>query len=278
MPWVTIDLDGTLAEWPFGAAVMNRWKAYFSSPEAGAAVRAEYLRRMASDHPADAYDWEEIHELARVKLNLGEVPGIADLLADAVYPESLVYDDTRPALQAFLNTGWRVAIATNGYSRHQKPPLEAFGFEYEALLTPDLTGFVKPQVEFLRCLPGSSGDATALANAAHVGDSLAQDILAANRAGVTAAWVWRDMPAEVRALRPSERLTSPGAQEAMRAAYAAELERDGRMGRFYEGAAPRPDIIAKDLLEVVVELNARRASSAPVPRGDDLAAEDAADD
>ena len=277
MPWVTLDLDGTLAEWPFGAAVMNRWKPYFSSPEAGAAVRAEYLRRMAGDHPADAYDWEAIHELARVNLNLGEVPSIGDLLADAVYPESLVYDDTRPALQAIRDTGWRVAIATNGFSRHQRPPLEAFGFKYEALLTPDLTGFVKPQAEFLRCLPGSSGDAAALANAAHVGDSLAQDVLAANRAGVTAAWVWRDMPQEVRALRPSERLTSPSAQEAIRAAYAAELERDGRMGRFYEGAPPRPDIIAKDLLEVVTELNARRAANTPA-RSDDVAAEDAADD
>jgi predicted HAD superfamily phosphohydrolase YqeG len=64
----------------------------------------------------------------------------------------------------------------------------------------------------------------------HVGDLLAQDVLAANRAGAKAVWIWRDMPDAWTTLNPHERALNPEMHAIIEGQLEVELERDGRMG------------------------------------------------
>ena len=250
MPWISFDLDGTLAEWPYGKAVISKFRAAFDHPEAGAAVQREFRRRLSSDRPADAFEWDDIHEVARLELGFGELPLLGDLAASATFDPGLVYPDTGLALARMRAAGWRVAVGTNGLARYQQVALGALGLEYEALLTPDTTGFVKPQAGFLEALPRLSGDPGATNGLVHVGDLLAQDILAANRAGARAVWVWRAMPEHWRAVPPLSRAGHPDMRATLEEEFPAEIERDGRMGEFYDRAFPAPDLIVADLLEL----------------------------
>jgi FMN phosphatase YigB (HAD superfamily) len=250
MPWLTLDLDGTLADFPFNRTVGVRLRARITHPEVQAAVRREYLRRLSSKHPAEAYDWDDINASVCAELGIPPVPKLDDLARDAVFAPELVYNDVKPALERFTAAGWRLAAATNGAARHQALAMRSLGLKVEAMVTPDTTGFVKPQRGFLEALPLAVGDEKALDGAVHVGDLLAQDVLAANRAGVRAAWVWRSMPDSVRRVPPAERPHHEAVRAEIAREFPAELERDGRVGEFYDDAEPRPDYIVADLLEL----------------------------
>lgn len=256
MPWLSLDLDGTLADHPFARSVLPGLRARLEAAGAGPVVRAEYLRRFASDDPASAYDWDSIYALAWREARLdGEPPSLAALARKAAFDPGLVYSDAPPALERFRRGGWRLALGSNGMSAHQRLALERLGLECELALTPDTTGFVKPQAGFLRALPELAGDRAALDGLVHAGDLLAQDVLAANRAGARAAWVWREMPAAWRAVPAAERAVEPGLAAVVATEFALELDRDGRVGALYD-LEPRPDLVVADLLELADALGA----------------------
>jgi FMN phosphatase YigB (HAD superfamily) len=244
-----------MAAWPFGRAVLTPLRAEFERAGALTDVRREYLTRLASENPVSAFEWDDIHDAVCAARGLEPLPRLLDLASSATFAPELVYPDTRPALARLRAAGWRTALGTNGLARYQNAALEALDLHgFEATLTPDTTGFVKPQGAFLRALRDLTGDPAATEGLVHAGDLISQDVLAANRAGATAAWVWRDMPEDLRALSPAARAADGGVSDEVRARFEAELEHDGRIGEAYAEAVPRPDLVVPDLLDLAVAL------------------------
>jgi FMN phosphatase YigB (HAD superfamily) len=257
MTWISFDLDGTILDWPMGHAVIGPLRDALK-PEPREAIRAEYRSRYASDDPVRAFDWDEIHDVVTTRFKLESFPRILDAAERAHWNPNWRYADTNPALEQLRAMGHSIAIGTNGLAKYQRVPLEKLGVGYDALLGPDVTGFAKPHAGFLQALPQITSDPDAMNGLVHVGDLLAQDVLAANRAGAKAVWIWRDLPAVWSAATPFERAGDPEMHAVIERHLEIELERDGRMGTPYE--TPRPDLIVKDLHELVdaleLELNA----------------------
>ncbi len=251
MTWISFDLDGTILDWPMGLAVIGPLRDALE-PEPRKAITDEYRSRYASEHPARAFDWDEIHDAVTARFGLKPFPRIVDAAASANFPITMRYADTNPAFEQLRAMGRKIAIGTNGFAKYQRVPLERLAVPYDALLGPDVAGFAKPQAEFLRALPRITNDPKAMDGLVHVGDLLAQDVLAANRAGATAVWIWRDMDQQWAGLHPRERASDPEMRREIERRLEIELERDGRMGAPYE--TPQPDLIVKDLLELVSAL------------------------
>jgi FMN phosphatase YigB (HAD superfamily) len=251
MPWISFDLDGTIMDWPMGRAVIGPLRERISD-EVRLAIRNEYRTRFASDDPVRAFDWDEIHSTIATRYNLEPFPLILDLAETADWTPDLVYHDTRPTMHALRTAGWKIAVGTNGFTRYQRVPLERLNVPYDVLLGPDVAGTAKPHAGFLRALTHLSGDAHAMSGLVHVGDLLAQDVLAANRVGAMAVWVWRDMPDVWRGRAVQDRAAHPDMPGVVEHHVQVELERDGRAGGVLE--TPRPDLIVQDLHELTKAL------------------------
>jgi FMN phosphatase YigB (HAD superfamily) len=245
--WISFDLDGTILDWPTGRVIFKRLRDEFGNAALNDAIRAEYRARFASANPVSAFDWDELHDAVTTRLGMENLPRVLDLAEQGDWTlEGLVYADTRPALHRLENMGFKILVGTNGYAKYQKVALEKLGVDVKHILAPDTVGYCKPQAEFLtdfhRLEPGGEIHV-------HVGDLLAQDIMAANRAGVTGAWIWREMPELMREIPVLERPRHPAIVEQIEAHFEHELERDGRFGVDYEHT-PKPDIVIADLLEL----------------------------
>jgi FMN phosphatase YigB (HAD superfamily) len=250
MPWISFDLDGTICDFPMYHAVFKSMRSYWPE-EAQTALGNLYQERLASNDPTTAFNWDEMNAVIAGRHNLEPLPEILEFAARQHFDPALVYADTKPALAQLRARGWRIACGTNGYAKYQAYALERLEIEVEAFLAPDTVGFAKPQAEFLRSLPNLTNDPAALEGLVHVGDILTQDVLAANRAGVTSAWVWRDMPADIR-LKPAATRALDSEVRA-RIGELAELEfaQHGRMAGPYSDFPPKPDVVVANLTELL---------------------------
>jgi FMN phosphatase YigB (HAD superfamily) len=245
--WISFDLDGTILDWPTGRVVFKRLRDEFGSEALNEAIRLEYRTRFASATPVNAFDWDELHDAVTTKMGLEALPRVLELAESGDWTlEGLVYPDTKPALARLEAMGFKILVGTNGFAKYQKIALEKLGVDVKHILAPDTIGYCKPQAEFLtdfhRLEPGAQIHV-------HVGDLLAQDIMAANRAGITGAWIWREMPDLMREIPTVERPQNNAFLEQIQSHFEHELERDGRFGSEYE-YTPRPDIIVADLMEL----------------------------
>ena len=246
--WISFDLDGTILDWPFGQVVFKPLRDSHGTPELHEAFRLEFRNRFAGSAPVSAFDWDDIHQQITAQLEHAPLPRILELAEQGDWTRTeLIYPDTKPALEQLEKMGYKSVVGTNGLAQYQRVALEKLGISVPHVIAPDTVGFVKPQAEFLTEFHTLEPDAVI---GIHVGDLLAQDVMSANRAGVTAVWIWRDMPAELRTIPVSERPRDAGMQEAVHKTFEHELERDGRFSAVYEHT-PRPDIIVADLLELV---------------------------
>jgi FMN phosphatase YigB (HAD superfamily) len=246
--WISFDLDGTLCDWPIGRVVFARMNREFSTPELTDAFRLEYRTRFASSQPTTAFDWDDVHDSVTTRLGVPAMPRLLDLAAQGEWVSSLVFDDTRPALQKLDAKGYLFALGTNGLAKHQGYILQQLDLELPVMLAPDTTGYAKPQAGFLLELARIVDDEDALKGLIHVGDLLSHDVICANNAGATAVWVWRSMPLELRDVPVSERATRADFIDAVRLEFAKEIAEHGGFGVDY--GEPRPDIIVADLLEL----------------------------
>jgi FMN phosphatase YigB (HAD superfamily) len=250
MPWISFDLDGTICDFPMYHAVFKNMRAHW--PEAARdALGSLYQQRLASADPIQAFNWDEMNTVIAKEFQLEPLADILEYAATQHFDPALVYEDTQPALLHLRSNGWQVVCGTNGYAKYQSYALQRLGIEVEGFIAPDTVGFAKPQGEFLRCLPKVTGDQNALKGLIHVGDILTQDVLTANRAGVTSVWVWREMPEEIRAIPTNARASNP--QVISKIAELAELEfgLHGRMAGSNSDFPPKPDFVVADLLELV---------------------------
>jgi FMN phosphatase YigB (HAD superfamily) len=250
MPWISFDLDGTICNFPMYHAVFKNMRAHWPE-EAREALGGLYQQRLASSDPIQAFNWDEMNTVIAKEFQLEPLADILEYAATQHFDPGLVYADTQPALLRLRSAGWQVVCGTNGYAKYQAYALQRLQIEIEGFIAPDTVGFAKPQAEFLRCLPNITGDRTALEGLIHVGDILTQDVLAANRAGVTSAWVWREMPEELRAIPATVRARDP--RVVSQIAELAELEfgLHGQMAGSRSDFPPKPDFVVTDLLELV---------------------------
>jgi FMN phosphatase YigB (HAD superfamily) len=250
MPWISFDLDGTICDFPMYHAVFKSMRAHWPE-EAREALGRLYQQRLASADPIQAFNWDEMNTIIAKDFQLEPLPDILEYASTQHFDPGLVFEDTHPALVRLRSNGWQVVCGTNGYAKYQAYALQRLGIEVEAFIAPDTVGFAKPQGEFLCCLPKVTNDPTALEGLIHVGDILTQDVLAANRAGVLAAWVWRDMPEEIRILPAESRATNSRVIMIIRELAELEFGLHGRMAGSDLDFPPKPDFVVATLLELV---------------------------
>jgi FMN hydrolase / 5-amino-6-(5-phospho-D-ribitylamino)uracil phosphatase len=252
--WISFDLDGTLCNWPMGRVVFDRLHKEFSTPDISAALHLEYRERFASSTPVKAFDWDDLHDTVTTRLGVTAMPRVLELAAQGVWDLDLVYTDVRSALEKLDAKGYLFALGTNGFSKYQSYVLQQLDLELPVVLAPDVTGYTKPQAGFLLELARILDDETALKGLIHVGDMLSQDVACANNAGVTAVWVWRHMPPELRQVPVQDRVDQAEFQTAVQLEFDKEVSESGRFGVDY--GVPRPNIIVADLLELARTLPA----------------------
>ncbi len=250
MPWISFDLDGTICDWPFSSAVFRPMRAHLRE-DILESMRQEYFKRLGSNDPVNAFDWDGIHDLTAEQFGLPAFEPILEFAAKMEFKPELVYADTQPALEKLRSSGWKIACGTNGYAKYQGYALARLGVQADAFIAPDTVNACKPQAEFLKRLPELTGDKTALEGLIHVGDLLTQDVLAANRAGAKAAWVWREIPEFMRDIPVLERNQNKSVQAAILEQTAHEFIHNGKLGSSYSDLPPKPDFVVADLLELV---------------------------
>jgi FMN phosphatase YigB (HAD superfamily) len=250
MPWISFDLDGTICDFPMYHAVFKSMRSHWPE-EARTALGHLYQERLASNDPIQAFNWDEMNAVIAERHKLEPLPDILEFAATQHFDSALVYTDTKPALNRLRSRGWQIACGTNGYAKYQAYALERLEVQVDAFLAPDTVGFAKPQAEFLLNLPNLTNDPTALEGLVHVGDILTQDVLAANRAGATSVWVWRDMPADIRLKPVMSRATDLEVKTKISQLAELEFAQHGRMHGSYPDFPPKPDFVVSNLNELL---------------------------
>ena len=250
MPWISFDLDGTICNFPMHHAVFKSMRSHWPE-EARTALGNLYQKRLASNDPIQAFNWDEMNAVIAAEHRLEPLPDILEFAATQHFDPALVYADTQPALAQLRAQGWQIACGTNGYAKYQAYALERLEVQVDAFLAPDTVGFAKPQAEFLRSLPVVTNDPAALEGLVHVGDILTQDVLAANRADVSSAWVWRDMPEHIRLKPAASRALNIEVKANIAALAELEFAQHGRMHGSYPDFPPKPDFVVANLIELL---------------------------
>lgn len=250
MRWLTLDLDGTLADWPFRQVIQPHMRILVEEyPQLRQALSDEYRRRLTSDQPERIFDWGDIHQTVRENLGLEvDFPDIPKLLRQASFTNGMVYSDVLPSLEVFKSQEWQIAVATNGLSKYQQPLVDKLEIPYDLMLAPDITGATKPDAAFWQALPQP------ITKVVHVGDLLTHDIWGANAASLTAVWLWREMPSSWRDTPIQERLKRGDYAQVIQAVTQHELQEHGFVGSDMPLQQPKPDFILADfreLLEVI---------------------------
>lgn len=246
MRWLTFDLDGTLAHWPFRHLMRPHMEPLLAQPPIKAALREEYLNRLAQGDPTRVYDWGDIHRAVREKLGLPPIfPNISEVLTEARFEHGMLYPDVPAGLATFRSQGYRIAVATNGLAKYQQILVDKLAIPYDRMLAPDISQALKPDPAFWNPVRDEQVDTIV-----HTGDLLSQDIWGANEAGLVAVWIWRTMPQNWRDTPVQARTRRKDLAEVIETRVQGELEEHGFVGRVRPEAPPRPDYIVADLYEL----------------------------
>lgn len=247
MRWLTFDLDGTLADWPFRYVLQPHMRPLVENhPVLREALQEEYQSRLGIGDPARIYDWSDIHQSVKQKLGLNiPFPDIPKLLEQATFQPGMVYGDVLGGLAEFKARGWQIAVATNGLAKYQQPLVDKLEIPYDFMLAPDISRATKPEALFWEPLPQPR------AQVVHVGDLLTHDVWGANTAGYQAVWIWREMPPAWRETPIQQRLARGDTQEVIQTLTERELQEHGFVGREMPSQLPKPDYVVADLQELL---------------------------
>jgi len=235
------DLDGTLMVNPFWKVVFPTVSADLaaqtgrSAEEVFAAIMAEHDARVDSPLPnkPQTMDWEEIFSTVAGRLG-ARFDGSAEamVIAHAAPPYTSTIDHAERILPQLRAAHRRLVVATMGLSKYQVPVLKGlglFGF-FDAVLTPDRTGFLKTERGFYADYLGEP------ALRIHIGDRHDHDCAAPKAFGTRA--VLRLPIPELAAYDPFER---PQHLEKVK----------DQVGGVQNGQlAPLPDAVVLDLAEL----------------------------
>jgi FMN phosphatase YigB (HAD superfamily) len=236
---ISFDFDGVLAKSPFAYGVLfpvldSLATEYSSreeiSPEDGRNALRETLwgsfrGRIADENYVEAYDWQTLVELTANELELDfteSLPELTQAYSDKLSAEgdrSLVYPHAHETLGKFRDSGACLILLTNGYRDYQYPTAHALGLAefFPHFYASDDLGTVKPfreafEIAFAACTGAGTGtdqagNTVAYKDRIHIGDSLTQDVAGARGAGIYSVWIHHELPEELLALSPVERVT-----------------------------------------------------------------------
>lgn len=211
--WIGFDLDEVIVRGPFDVWIERRLRSLIASSSPSSSgepwtLGGEIDRRIEDDarivfarlaevDPVDAFDWDLRYGAVALSWGVTTIPAVLDLVKEAlgtlgdapgdVLGKARVLPGAVEAIELARGRGYAVAALSNGFSRFQRPILEALQIDglFDDIVTPDRVGACKPSPTFFAARPGL---------VAHVGDSLWQDVKGARRAGVDAIWVHADAP------------------------------------------------------------------------------------
>jgi putative hydrolase of the HAD superfamily len=259
-PVVSFDLDGVIMRGPFVTSVRPRiWEhlsrgsrlAHLAAEERERhiwqAVRGEHDRRLSENDHVGAWNWQSIYDEVNRGIGGEPVPDLATIVREscAVDPAVMLLPGAGSGLQRLADAGVRIVAITNGYYAFQWPVLEALGVAglFEAVITPDVAGFAKPDPRIFGLVPGLI---------AHVGDLLLHDVLGANLAGIQSIWLDPELPQAFQAAPPGERTRLAGFEE-----YVTATLENSRYRRFHPQATPQscmPMAVVRDVDEAATVL------------------------
>ena len=230
---ISFDLDGVIMRGPFSSAVRPRISEHLGRSTSLAhmaaeerelhiwqAVRQEHDRRLTARDLVGAWNWQAIYDEVSRGLGGEPMPDLARIVR-----ESCLIDDAVAllpgawlGLHRLRSAGLRLVAITNGYHGYQWPVLERLGVAelFEAVITPDVAGFAKPDPRIFGLVPGL---------VAHVGDLLLHDVLGANLAGLQSIWLDAELPEHLSQLPPIERVREQEFTEYLQTALEASRYR-----------------------------------------------------
>lgn len=212
--WITLDLDGTLMQNPFGAWVFPEVASTVSRKlgrehDIVAELIAEHEKRMALRQWVAAYDWDDMLSVRCAAL--GVQPGVdieALVRKHCVPPKVHLLEQGIPeTLRKLRGEGFALAVVTNGFYKYQAPVMEVLGILelFEAIITPERAGTGKPDPAIFQHLPGEV--------LAHVGDRLDQDVHPANQMKIVSVLIERKMPEAAKGISPYMRVRDQRVRE-----------------------------------------------------------------
>jgi putative hydrolase of the HAD superfamily len=254
-PVVSFDLDGVVMRGPFASQLRPRIWAHLGRAPALAhlaaaereheiwrAVRGEHDRRQAQGDFVGAWDWRAIYDEVSRGFGGDPVPELEPLVRECCSIDDAIalLPGSERGLERLASAGVRIVAITNGYRVFQWPVLEGLGVAnlFDAVITPDVAGFAKPDPRIFALVPGL---------VAHVGDLLVHDVLGANRARVRSVWLDAEVPDEFRVLSPLDRPRAPGFKN-----YLSSALESSRYRRFHPEATPNscmPTAVVRDVDE-----------------------------
>lgn len=277
---VSFDFDGVLAKSPFAYGVLfpvlDSLAAEYSgregmSPEDGRNTLRETLwgsfrGRIADENYVEAYDWQTLVELTADELELDfteSLPELTQAYSDKLSvdgDQSLVYPHAHETLRYLRDSGACLILLTNGYRDYQFPTAHALGLAefFPHFYASDDLGTVKPfreafEIAFAACATGSetdtdqAGNTDAYEDRIHIGDSLTQDVAGARGAGIYSVWIHHELPEELLALSPAERVTD----ERIESIISRKLAHENQSAATFTREQCQPDAAVASLDELV---------------------------
>lgn len=216
-PVISFDLDGVIIRGPFSSAVGPRILEHIGTSSGLAhlaaeerevhiwqAVRMEHDRCLSAGDFVGAWNWQAIYDAVSLGFGGEPMPDLARIVRESCLIEDAIalLPGAFTGLQRLKHAGIRLVAITNGYHGYQWPVLEQLGVAemFEAVITPDVAGFAKPDPRIFGLVPGLL---------AHVGDLLLHDVLGANLAGLQSIWLDAELPEHLSQRPPIERVQAP---------------------------------------------------------------------
>ncbi|MCG7344197.1 HAD family hydrolase [Sporosarcina sp. ACRSL] len=241
--WITFDLDGTLMQNPFVSYVFPEIERRILLENeklkniVGHLV-AEHETRLKDGRTAAAYDWDDIvlHYLKTNSLQL--FINVEEILRGfCVEPNIYLLEDTVfEVLSELKQSGFSLAVVTNGFTKYQLPVMNALKLtdHFDLIVTPEEVGLAKPDQRVYDSVL-KQGEIIA-----HVGDRIDHDVISANAVGVRSIWIYRRMPDWMKELSPAERRGLSEMQELVLEKFAKEMKK--RVTKLSKEAIPQ-DVI-----------------------------------
>lgn len=171
-----IAFDRPDAESTYKRLLQSRWREY------------QELNRSRDENAGDAF-WEELTRdwLERINVPAGNLKATIDRAHLRLYGEPSfafsLYEDTRPAIDALAERGYRLAVLSNwDYSLHRVLNRMGIASRFDVVLASLEEGVEKPEPEIFRIALERLGAAPE--ETVHVGDDPLDDVAGAKRAGI----------------------------------------------------------------------------------------------
>jgi len=187
-----IDLDGTLADFPFRKTVMPfvykevSKRAGISEKEARQLIIEEEHKREAL-MSKDRYDWDDIIRTVARRLGIGWDYNLAEIIEESNLSNGLLYPESKPTLQQLEDMDYLLYAATNGFYKYQNPVLEKLDLKrfFKAVITPDTIGHYKNEAGYFK--PFLIDGLTSVM----VGDEYVYDVFYPKKFGLKCVWINR---------------------------------------------------------------------------------------